>query len=61
MLTAAFHRGEAERFRSLAETTNEALIREKLTRIADLHAKIADRLQEAARILAALDKAPALI
>ena len=58
MLTQAFHGGEAERFRRLAEATTDGLIREKLTKIADLHAKIANGLQEAATMSAALDKTP---
>jgi hypothetical protein len=47
MLTEAFHRGEAERFRRLAETTTDESLRAKLTRIADLHTKVANGLQKA--------------
>jgi hypothetical protein len=57
MLTEAHHRGEAKRFRRLAETTTDGLIKEKLIKIADLHAKIAHGLQEAPSMSAALDKA----
>jgi hypothetical protein len=53
MLTAAFHRGEAERFRRLAETTTDALITEKLVKIAGLHDKVANGLQEAASSISA--------
>jgi hypothetical protein len=48
MLTEAFHRSEAERVRRIAEAATSALIEEKLIKIAELHARVADGLQQAA-------------
>jgi hypothetical protein len=59
MLTEAFHRGEAERFRRLAETASSARIKAKLTQIPDLHAKVARGLQQVAGVGATLNNGSA--
>jgi hypothetical protein len=46
-------------FRRLAETAGSALIRAKLTQIAELHAKVARGLQQVAGVVATLDNGSA--
>jgi hypothetical protein len=59
MLSETHHRGEAERFRSLAATTTDERMRAKLTEIADLHTRIANGLKEG--MSETLNKAPAQV